>query len=184
MKIKSLITSILVVFTINVHAVDTTGLDTEQVKQLDEQIKQMRESEGPVLDTATNWARCDLDITRGISTSAADMGMSVQEFTNSAIGKQIVDLLVWKAIRATFARTLIGLMVMLCGLSLAVWLLRTHRFMTNPVYEDRLVFFGMFTKRNLVSFRHDSDIGSRTFASIVSGALSVVIGAIIAISSR
>lgn len=181
MKIKTILTTIALAYTCNATALDISKLDAAQLEQLQTQIAALKQKaeDGPALDSAKNWARYGLDITRGISRAAVEAGMTVPEFTNTTTGKMAMFAAMWQVMGHEVIRVAFGFLLALMGIVLSIWLIRTHRYMYEAEYKTEPLFFGLVDKQTLVSFKRDEDIGFRSFMSVVISALSIFFGYLI-----
>lgn len=144
---KSFIAVIMFIFALPVFAqlnatnVNQAGFDqlTESQKaQVVQQVAAMAAQQtGPqaVVDKATQWAQIGQGLGQGMVAMAREMGIAVNEFAGTTVGKIATVMLLWHYMGNDIFRLIAGAVIAIVGFGYLRWLMN-HQYPTTIVYSD------------------------------------------------
>lgn len=197
--LKTLLVCAALVFAGAVGAtqIDTSGLTEQQVNELRIQALKLQnaksEPSAPVIDTAAKvstvtlgeaqkWADFGKNLGVALVSTAKELGIAVNEFSQTGIGKVTTAIIVYKLVGRDIIHFVVGLILMF-GLPALIIAARRFVVISNIkyAYEDRKAWFITYRKRVVTSVEHIS--GDNQFwvffwtcaLTLVSIAISIVI---------
>ena len=144
---KSFIAAIMFVFALpvfaqlnatNVNQAGFAQLTEEQKAQVVQQVATMAAQQaGPqaVVDKATQWAQIGQGLGQGMVAMAREMGIAVNEFAGTTVGKIATVMLLWHYMGNDILRLVAGAMIAIVGFGYLRWLMN-HQYPTTIVYSD------------------------------------------------
>ncbi len=121
---KHLVTIVLLVCSFSAAAdsdirLDPDGLTTEQKAQLASQIEQMKkETSNPIsVDNVNEWTRAGQQFGQMLGGAAKEVGMAVNDFVKTPVGKMTAALIIWHYIGNSIIHFVMALIVLFVGIA-------------------------------------------------------------------
>lgn len=116
--------------------IDTSGLSAEQKAQIALQVEQMKNSSlPPSAESAKEWADWGTNMGRAISSTAKELGVAVDEFSRTSVGKITMAVIVYKVIGKEVLRFVAG--GVLFFFTIIIWARYLRKpFQTIEYYEN------------------------------------------------
>lgn len=110
--------------------VKTIADKTEQAKKITNHLPEVE-----TVEEAQKWVNLGSSIGKGLASSAKELGIAVNEFSNSSVGKLTMFLIIFSIIGNTIVHIAVGLLFMLVGVTATTVLLnRRNRLIVT--YHD------------------------------------------------
>ena len=165
------------------QAVSLEGLSAEQVKQIQSQVQAARQNASPELSAVSKASEIGRMLGASLVATAREVGIAVNDFAKSDVGRIVTVVLVWKYIGHDILGVGVGLMFLLAGVPIGLCIARAAYIdQVNKEYAVATYLWGMFSRRVLVK----KEVVKRDYLSESRGlqvaigygatALSVVIG--------
>ena len=107
------------------YAVDTTGLTKEQRIQLELQIEQMKQNTPTKnVENLKEYAELGESIAKALSTCAKEMGIAINEFSDTKVGAIATLLIIWKVAGEDIFRYILGISFFCVMLPLWIFLFK------------------------------------------------------------
>lgn len=114
--------------------IDTSGLSAEQKAQIALQVEQMK-SGPPSAETAQQWADWGTNMGKAISSTAKELGVAVDDFSRTPVGKITMAVIVYKVIGKEVLRFVAG--AVLFFFTIIIWARYLRKpFQTIEYYES------------------------------------------------
>ena len=165
------------------QAVSLEGLSAEQVKQIQSQVQAARQNSSPEMSAVSKASEIGRMLGASLVATAREVGIAVNDFAKSDVGRIVTVVLVWKYIGHDILGVGVGLMFLLAGVPIGLFIARAAYIdQVNKEYAVATYLWGMFSRRVLVK----KEVVKRDYLSESRGlqvaigygatALSVVIG--------
>lgn len=127
---------------------------------------------GMSVDNVERWVKIGSNIGQGLAGAAKEMGVAVNDFANTPVGRMTTYLIVWHIVGGTLMHFIGGLLVWIVGFA-AIRMIISHAYPDEVVYStEKKTFFG---NAAIESKRRPEMSGEMT--GVVVAASAVVIGA-------
>ena len=167
----------------DIKSIDVSSLTDEQKTQLMSQAVQLQK-EQPALDAAnmsetvrteaSKWADLGSNVGKAAVSAAKELGVAANDFVQTPLGKITMGIVIFKVIGSSLIHLIVGLIVLLTGLSIAIYLILKKKY-HSVEYENATNGWG--TKKTIKAFTVDEDLTETHFiGACVSAAIGVVIG--------
>ncbi len=160
--------------------VNTNGLTTAQQAELTIQAEKMKQIGAlpPVstIETVSKWAEAGKGLAVGLGAGAKELGVAVNEFSVSPVGRVTTGIIIWKLVGKDVIRIIVGLALLFLGLPSA-WFVYRHMITETVTYEDYKGLFGI-TRRRINKIVYASGDGY----GVTTGAFLVIVGITTAIA--
>ncbi len=165
--------------------VDTNGLTPAQKAELTIKAEEMKKSvAAPAAPTVTTpqavaqWAEAGKSLAVGLGAGAKEIGVAVNEFSETRVGKITTYIIIWKLMGKEILGLVIGFSLIFIAIPV-VWHVSKRIITETVVYEDSS-FWGIPMRRKksvTLNVRTDGDIGILIGTTIISlGLLCVGVG--------
>lgn len=142
--------------------VNTSGLTAEQVQALRQTAEQMKGKPLPTADKVKEYAEVGEMIGKAMSSTAKEMNIAVNEFSQTPVGKVCIFLIVWKLFGRELLHFIVGGLMLAIGLFL--WC-RYYRRMCIVSKEEMGQGWWIFRERKCQYFdAKDSDVQATRWA--------------------
>ena len=146
------------------NPVDMTGLSKDQLLQLAQQAEDMKKhSKDPVnisaqvRNEATAWADLGANMGKAMVGAAKEVGIAANEFASTDLGKITVGLVAYKLVGKELLSMTMGVIIVLFGLTVSVWMLTTRRW-SDVKYEYVPMLWGAYQRRRVITSETSGDV--------------------------
>lgn len=160
--------------------INTTGLTAEQMKQVQEQADQLRAASPEAqtqetLQRVQQYVEVGKGIGAGLGEAARSMGVAVNEFANTPVGRLTTFVIIWKVLGHDFLGIIAGLLWL--GVLVPLWVYYFRRIcLQGDVTETFDKETGKLAKREIEALSlHDGDVAGHRFVMLL--ILAVVLAA-------
>lgn len=112
------------------ESLDLTGLNAEQIKELTTKAEQMKTNATTTLEKFSEYAEIGKAVGAGIAATARELGVAVNEFADSDVGRIALWLIIYKLVIVGFAGTAI---YYLLGITWTVVVVTTWKHYFNKI---------------------------------------------------
>lgn len=156
--------------------ISTEGLTPEQVKQLQEQVAQLKTQPANISATvrqeAEAWGELGANMGRAMVSAAREVGVAANEFSQTTLGKITVAIIVYKIVGQDILQILSGFLLLMICLPGAWYVWKSPIGAYRVEYQDTPVLKGLWTRRRIVKLEMTDD------ARIVKTVFSIALVAI------
>jgi hypothetical protein len=168
------------------NTIDTSRLTAEQVSQLQKQAADMSKDPANtavlVRQEAEAWANLGGKIGQAMVGAAKEVGMAANEFAQTGLGKVVVGIVVYKVIGQEILGVILGVSVLLVGVTVFVRILFDKTFFADHVeYEAHPRLWGLWISRRVKVVRSsDTDVG-RVLVALIGLVATMFLGLAVAL---
>lgn len=152
------------------QTIDTSKLTKEQVAQLQAQAAEMQSAPAQtavlVRQEAEAWADLGGKVGMAMVSAAKEVGMAANEFASTELGTVVTAIVVYKIIGTELMSLFGGLVILLVGIPLSVWVLMKKSTWAYEIDYEYQKYLGGFWNRRVIKHMRMSDDGS-TFRWII-----------------
>lgn len=170
---RKLLVTIILAFSIPVMAnttesVHLDGLTAAQITELKQQAEKMRSTQpanvsATVRKEAEAWGELGANMGKAMVGAAKEVGVAADEFSKTTLGKIVVFIVAYKLIGQDLLAIFIGLLVLVVGTSLTIWLAFTTAWYDRE-YAYVPVLWGLFNRKVITKVDVNDD--ARTLKAI------------------
>lgn len=143
-----------------VQGVNTNGLSSEQIAQLDRQAQSMKSDPAAVSTKvrheAEAWGELGTNMGKAMVGAARELGVAANEFAVTPLGTVVVGITAYKIIGRDLLGALVGSLILIFGYTIGFWMLLTNRWSTIQ-YEYKPILWGAFERRRILKISSDED---------------------------
>lgn len=162
-----------------VQGVNTNGLSSDQIAQLNQQAQSMKNDptvvSSKVRQEAEAWSELGANMGKAMVGAAREVGVAANEFAVTPLGTVVVGITAYKIVGRDLLGVIIGTLIIVFGYSIAFWMFLTRRW-SNIQYEYKPILWGAFERRKIAKISSDEDT---TQVRVVTGALILLISTVI-----
>lgn len=153
----------------SVHAAGFNNLTEQQKAAI---ITQIAEQAAPVANVPTaakvgEWVDIGQKIGQGLGSAAKEVGVAVNQFVETPVGKWTMALIVWKFMGNVVVHLIGGIMIMLVGTTMVIYFARRYNSATVIYDPERKNIFGNSIKKLVERKGMGGDVGGFLFAEAV-----------------
>jgi hypothetical protein len=165
--------------------VGTVGLSEAQKAELEVQAAKMRQDalaqksgdiknvSATVRSEAEAWGDLGSNMGKALVGAAKEVGVAANEFAATPLGQVTVAVVVYKVIGQSVIGVLVGVFILLAGLSVAIYLLKGQALYTRSVeYEYKPFLWGMWNRKVIKAIELECDAAAVKLLS--AGVVSLV----------
>lgn len=131
-------------------AIDTSGLSKEAIIELNQRAQSLKKEPTNVSATvrkeAEEWGNLGANMGKAMIGAAREIGVAANDFVSTPLGKVTAALVVYKLIGRDIIDIVTGLITLITGTVLSVWLAMSQAFYTRK-YETKSYLFGFWNRR-------------------------------------
>jgi hypothetical protein len=165
------------------NSVDVTGLSAAQIAELKKSVIDAKlQKDEPtnisaiVRQEAGAWGDMGANMGKAMVGAAKEMGVAANDFSQTSLGKVTVGIVVYKIIGRDILKIVVGLVVLILGSSISLYLLFSYRW-GEAIYETKPALFGLINRKYVISYKEDSDqILGKLISSGVTLVLTMALG--------
>lgn len=159
------------------QTVDTSGLNAQQVAEIQAQIEAKRTEtpEGKVRATvaaANEWVDIGEGIGAGVAAAARETGQVVNEFATTPVGKMTTFVILYKVIGKDILGVIVGSILMIAFVT--IWLVYT-----NKLFSKEKTITINADKSKVIQYRDRSWTEGQAFTAFMAVAVFLIINAIL-----
>lgn len=161
------------------QSINTAGLTPEQMKQVQEQADQLRAASpeaqtADTLERVQRYVEVGKGIGSGLGEAARSMGVAVNDFANTPVGRLTTFVIIWKVLGSDFLGIIAGMIWFIVMTPLWVYYFR-RICLQGDVTETFDKETGKLVKREIEALSlHDGDVaGHRAVMFIILGMICV-----------
>lgn len=156
------------------NSIDVNQMSVEQRAAL---LMQLSAAQTPVVEQRVDqWVDIGAKIARGIGAGAKELGVAVNEFSGTPVGKMTAVLLVWHILGEQIVDIFTGIFVWIIGIS-------GIRYYTRKMYPINVKYHesekNIFGNRVVISKKPDPMSGDAAFVSAIGMLLVLLVGGLI-----
>lgn len=141
-------------------SIDLSKLTAEQRQAITQQVNDLSAQPTNISATvrkeAEAWGELGANMGKAMVGAAREVGVAANEFSQTSLGKVVVFMVGYKIVGRDMLGVLFGVLILMFGYSLAIWIFTTKRWSTVK-YEYDPVLWGMYKKARIVEIHTVSD---------------------------
>jgi hypothetical protein len=148
------------------QAIDVSKLSPAQQAELQAKVAEMAptNTSAKVREEVSAWAEMGTNLGQAVVAGAKELGVAANEFSKTTPGKIVIAITVYKIVGKDILGILIGTALLIVSTAIFLMFHQSHR-KSDRVYELRPVFWGLYNRNTLVSYKESEIDGAAMFIS-------------------
>jgi hypothetical protein len=136
MKMKVFLIVLCLTSTAMAQGLDVSGLNDKQKAELALKVAEMQETQSDItsIESVQKYAEVGQSIAVAIGSCAKELGVAVDDFSKTPVGRLTTALIVWKVIGKDIVHITLGSFILVVGIS--IWCYQFRKMRTDRIVYD------------------------------------------------